>query len=60
VSEDIFGVLFSSLRWTTDNRGVFYATYTGALENVNDAVSKDDERANEDAKINNELDFARF
>ena len=24
---------FSSLRWTTDNRGIFYATYAGALEN---------------------------
>lgn len=24
---------FSSLRWTTDSRGIFYATYAGALEN---------------------------
>lgn len=23
---------FSSLRWTTDSRGIFYATYAGALE----------------------------
>jgi prolyl oligopeptidase PreP (S9A serine peptidase family) len=24
---------FASLRWTTDNRGVFYTTYAGALDN---------------------------
>jgi len=24
---------FSSLRWTTDNKGIFYATYAGALNN---------------------------
>ncbi len=31
---------FSSLRWTTDNRGIFYATYAGALEN--DEKKEDD------------------
>jgi prolyl oligopeptidase len=35
---------FSSLRWTTDNRGIFYATYADALENdekkENDTVKK--------------------
>ena len=25
---------FSSLRWTTDNRGIFYTTYAGALDNI--------------------------
>jgi hypothetical protein len=25
---------FSSLRWTTDNRGIFYSTYAGALDNT--------------------------
>ena len=25
---------FSSLRWTTDNRGLFYSSYAGALDNA--------------------------
>jgi len=31
---------FSSLRWTTDNRGIFYATYAGALENDSTASTE--------------------
>ena len=48
---------FSSLRWTTDNRGVFYTTYAGALESGKDTVPKQDEKATEDAKKNKEVHF---
>jgi len=34
---------FSSLRWTTDNRGIFYATYAGALDNNNSTASTEKE-----------------
>jgi uncharacterized membrane protein len=30
---------FSSLRWTTDNRGIFYGTYAGALDNVTSSTT---------------------
>ena len=51
---------FSSLRWTTDNRGVFYTTYAGALESANDAVPKRDEKTTEDTKKNTEVTFLRY
>jgi prolyl oligopeptidase PreP (S9A serine peptidase family) len=35
---------FASLRWTTDNRGIFYATYAGALDNI-DNGKKTEENA---------------
>jgi len=34
----------SSLRWTTDNRGIFYATYADALDNI-DNGKKTEENA---------------
>ncbi len=36
---------FSSLRWTTDNRGIFYATYAGALDNNSTASTEKEENA---------------
>ncbi|CAF3974170.1 unnamed protein product, partial [Adineta steineri] len=37
---------FSSLRWTTDSRGIFYATYAGA----NDNITSDNDSANKGEK----------
>jgi len=46
---------FSSLRWTTDNRGIFYATYAGALDNTpsnNDSTTSTDKKnKDEEEKI---------
>ncbi len=35
---------FSSLRWTKDNRGIFYATYAGALENDSNSSTANDKK----------------
>ncbi|CAF1361850.1 unnamed protein product [Rotaria magnacalcarata] len=34
LNDVIIRTKFSSLRWTTDNQGIFYSTYAGALDNV--------------------------
>ena len=49
---------FPSLRWTTDNRGVFYGTYAGALDNDSSA-SKEKEKATE-TKDKVKFSFSKF
>jgi hypothetical protein len=41
---------FSSLRWTTDSRGIFYATYAGALDN-NSTTSTEKEKKTEETAV---------
>ncbi|CAF5035250.1 unnamed protein product [Rotaria sp. Silwood1] len=41
---------FSSLSWTTDNRGIFYTTYAGALNNTNLTNSTKNENKIEENK----------
>lgn len=45
---------FSSLRWTTDNRGIFYATYAGALNN-NDSTTSTEKKEEQEGKTTNEV-----
>ena len=40
---------FSSLRWTTDSRGVFYGTYAGALDNNSKDPTTTEKNAVKDA-----------
>jgi hypothetical protein len=42
---------FSSLRWTTDNRGVFYSTYAGALDNTTKDSTASTEKNKDKVKI---------
>ena len=49
---------FSSLRWTTDNRGVFYGTYAGALENDTSASKEKDKTAETKDKVR--FSFSKF
>ena len=44
---------FASLRWTTDNRGIFYTTYAGALDNT---TSNDDSTGSATKEKKNEGD----
>ncbi|CAF1415204.1 unnamed protein product [Rotaria sordida] len=39
---------FSSLHWTTDNRGIFYATYADALKNTTANSTKKENKTEED------------
>ncbi|CAF3383165.1 unnamed protein product, partial [Rotaria sp. Silwood2] len=34
IDDVIIGTQFSLLRWSTDNRGIFYVTYAGAFDNI--------------------------
>jgi hypothetical protein len=43
---------FSSLRWTTDSRGIFYATFAGALDN-NSTTSTEKEKKTEEIAVKN-------
>ncbi len=42
---------FSSLRWTKDNRGIFYATYAGALENGSNASIANDKKKEKENEV---------